>query len=364
MANEQVQLRRGTTAEHSAFVGAVAELTVDTTKKALILHDGVTVGGKQMAAVDDIAVLLPPPSGRLTLSSGTAIPVTDTAGASSVFYTPSVGNSIPIYDGARMVPTTFAELTLALTSNSGFTNYHQSGQLYDFFVINDGGTLRLGTGPKWTSPAAGASSRGTGAGTTELEMFNGYWVNKNTILIRFGSATGNTVSVPARRATFVGTGCMTANGQIDDSKWKRLLSNAYNRVERLMHYASAASYSYSTATLRQVEGSANSQLNFVLALPGPLVDAFAENSFSSSTATLRTFVTSIGLNQTTALTDTIARVQGAGSSTVFANSTATYKGTPPAGLNFLAWLEQGAGSDVQTVFNNAGQTGISGTVMA
>lgn len=44
--SKQVRLRRGTTAQHSTFTGAEAEVTVDTTKKVLVLHDGVTPGGK------------------------------------------------------------------------------------------------------------------------------------------------------------------------------------------------------------------------------------------------------------------------------------------------------------------------------
>lgn len=42
----QVKLRRGTTLEHETFTGAAAELTVDTTTQDLVLHDGVTPGGK------------------------------------------------------------------------------------------------------------------------------------------------------------------------------------------------------------------------------------------------------------------------------------------------------------------------------
>jgi hypothetical protein len=42
---KQVQLRRGTTAEHSVFTGAVGELTVDTTLDVAVVHDGVKVGG-------------------------------------------------------------------------------------------------------------------------------------------------------------------------------------------------------------------------------------------------------------------------------------------------------------------------------
>jgi len=40
------QLRRGTTAEHSTFTGVEAEVTVDTDKKRVVVHDGVTAGGK------------------------------------------------------------------------------------------------------------------------------------------------------------------------------------------------------------------------------------------------------------------------------------------------------------------------------
>lgn len=42
---DQIQRRRGTTAEHASFTGAVGELTVDTDKKMIVVHDGSTVGG-------------------------------------------------------------------------------------------------------------------------------------------------------------------------------------------------------------------------------------------------------------------------------------------------------------------------------
>lgn len=43
--SRQVKWRRGTTAEHSTFIGAVGEVTVDTTKDTLVVHDGITLGG-------------------------------------------------------------------------------------------------------------------------------------------------------------------------------------------------------------------------------------------------------------------------------------------------------------------------------
>lgn len=42
---QQVQFRRGTTAEHSTFTGAIGEVTVDTDKDVVVVHDGSTAGG-------------------------------------------------------------------------------------------------------------------------------------------------------------------------------------------------------------------------------------------------------------------------------------------------------------------------------
>jgi hypothetical protein len=42
---DQLSLRGGTTAEHATFTGANKEVTVDTTKKTLVVNDGATVGG-------------------------------------------------------------------------------------------------------------------------------------------------------------------------------------------------------------------------------------------------------------------------------------------------------------------------------
>lgn len=41
----QVQMRRGTSAEHATFIGVVGEVTYNTTTKTLHTHDGVTTGG-------------------------------------------------------------------------------------------------------------------------------------------------------------------------------------------------------------------------------------------------------------------------------------------------------------------------------
>lgn len=45
-----LKLRRGTTSQHSSFTGAEGEVTVDTNKDTLVIHDGSTAGGHPVAA--------------------------------------------------------------------------------------------------------------------------------------------------------------------------------------------------------------------------------------------------------------------------------------------------------------------------
>lgn len=45
----QVQLRKGNTIQTSTFTGAVAEVTVDTDKNVVVVHDGSTPGGTPLA---------------------------------------------------------------------------------------------------------------------------------------------------------------------------------------------------------------------------------------------------------------------------------------------------------------------------
>lgn len=46
---KQVQIRRGTTAQTAAFTGAVGEITVDTDKNTVVVHNGSTAGGFPLA---------------------------------------------------------------------------------------------------------------------------------------------------------------------------------------------------------------------------------------------------------------------------------------------------------------------------
>jgi hypothetical protein len=54
-----LKLRRGTTAQHSTFTGLLGEITVDTDKDTIVVHDGSTAGGYPLAKSTDTSGLDP-----------------------------------------------------------------------------------------------------------------------------------------------------------------------------------------------------------------------------------------------------------------------------------------------------------------
>jgi hypothetical protein len=75
--SKRLQLRGGTTTEHASFTGAVREVTVDTTKDTLVVHDGSTVGGTALSTAADVAAAI----GAIDLTAAIAT-VIDAAPAS------------------------------------------------------------------------------------------------------------------------------------------------------------------------------------------------------------------------------------------------------------------------------------------
>ena len=61
--SEQLQLRRGTSAQVAAFTGAQGETVVDTTNNRLVVNDGSTAGGWPAAKLAEVIT-----SGRTTVS--------------------------------------------------------------------------------------------------------------------------------------------------------------------------------------------------------------------------------------------------------------------------------------------------------
>lgn len=81
-----LQLRRGTTAEHSSFTGEEGEVTINTSKDTLVVHDGSTQGGFELALAD---------GSNLSSTSATTV-VSDT--------TPQLGGDLDV-NGNAIVST-------------------------------------------------------------------------------------------------------------------------------------------------------------------------------------------------------------------------------------------------------------------
>lgn len=87
-----IKRRRGTTSQHSTFTGLEGEITVDTTKETLVVHDGATAGGHPLAKENN-----PTFTGNATFSGGTANGVAYLNGSKVL----TTGSALT-FDGSRL----------------------------------------------------------------------------------------------------------------------------------------------------------------------------------------------------------------------------------------------------------------------
>jgi hypothetical protein len=236
--------------------------------------------------------------GRLTLVTATPVMTSDQLAKTIIYYSPYTNNICPIYDGTYSVPTVFSEISLTLDATNA-----TSGSVYDCFVYNDSGTIRLGYGPAWTS----TSARGTGAGTTQISKVSGIWVNTVAITLRYSSIA--TTSVALNQATYVGSFYATAAGQTGMSYSPTAatggnnnilaLYNAYNRVRTVARSSdSTSSWTYGTASFRSSNNSNSNRVSYLDGLaqsvsecrhictitPGAAQTAYASIGWDSTTS--------------------------------------------------------------------------------
>ena len=250
----------GNTAGTAASSGVLPSMVWDRTNSIMYV---CTTTGVAAAAVwtainaASATAVVTAPQGYLTMTSATPIIVTEVVAGTAVYYTPFVGNLVPIYNGSRMVPTAFAELTLTLAAQ------HLASQIYDVFVFSNSGVVTLATGPAWTTPTAGAGARGTGAGTTELTRVVGYYVNAVQITGRNGATT---YTISANQATYLGSIFMDGtNGQLtchrtwgQSRKWG--IWNAYNRQPIILRAGDSTASWVHASTIRASNNDAANSL--------------------------------------------------------------------------------------------------------
>jgi hypothetical protein len=331
----------------SAASGALKQTTVGAIGSA---GSVASVNGQTGAVTVQIQ-----PQGRLTLTSGVPITTTDVTGATTVYYTPDIGVQIPIYDGtANMVPTTFAEISQATTDTTKSPAAVAANSVYDVFVWNDSGTIRATRGPAWSSD----TSRGTGAGTSQVQQIQGIFTNQFAI----------TNGPAANRGTLVGSIRSNASAQIVDSKAFRWVSNGYQCVMRQMAIVeSTTSWNYTSATFRQANANTADQLDMLQTLGGNQLTANVSATYSNtSTSTFGTVGIDIDSINTTSVINNIANLQYVTVANALVASSAFFNGYTGLGRHIAIWKEESVATGTGTFYGTAGgtilQSGIYGQI--
>lgn len=274
--------------------------------------------------------------GRLTGTSGTAVTTSDVSAATSVYFTPFTGNQVDLYDGARWNRRSFTEITIAL---AGFT----ASRPYDIFLYDNSGVVTAET-LVWTS----ATSRATG-----LTTQNGRYVKS-------GDAT----------RLYVGTIYINSSGgQTDDTALKRNIWNNYNRRPRpLLVTESTATWTYTTATMRQANGSTANQVEVTVGLAEDLVDLTLLAHVRNSTAGVQV-VSAIGYDSTSAkITGSLNPYSEIFRVDTYQLASCRVAHQPAVGRHTYTWLEYSAATGTTTwagtIASTVQQSGMAGFVEA
>ena len=146
---KQVKRRRDTTTQHGSFVGAIGEITIDTSLNTAVIHDGSQTGGHPLCKADLTNAQLSNKIGiaELNVADGTNGQVLTTNGSGSlVFQSINIGaNSI---DGTH----------IALGSDAvGDTMYYDGTNWVRLPKGTAGQQLTMNSAanaPEWVSSAA------------------------------------------------------------------------------------------------------------------------------------------------------------------------------------------------------------------
>lgn len=153
------QRRRGTTSQHSTFTGLNAELTVDTDKKTVVVHDGSVAGGYPLSR-EKYGIHTTPFETVTTSATSAATTVNYDAVTQSVLYYTNAatanwalnirGNSSTTLNS---ILATGQSMTVVFLNTSGSTAYYPTS------IQIDGTTSGVTT--KWqggSAPTAGNAS--------------------------------------------------------------------------------------------------------------------------------------------------------------------------------------------------------------
>ena len=339
VARDCTYTNSGTTVTRGTFEASSTGSAVSFTSAAVVSEIlTATKGGYSETALKGFT-----PGGRLTLESGVPVSTTDQTAKTSVYYTPYVHNLISLWDGTNWVPTEFSETTLALGTLT-------ASKPYDVFGYLSSGALVLES-LAWTSDTARA---------TAVTLQDGRYCksgDKTRLLLGTFYTTSTTTTEDS------------AGGGSSSVGAKRYLSNAYNRVPRVVAvYDGTASWTNPGTTIRQVRATTGNKIEVVECLGMALITLSCKGLAAfSGVATFENWNNGIGVDTTTAYSTGNYGVYGhniAGDRVVA--STTSFQAIVPVGRHAYNWVENTGGVlTTVTVFGNDGntlRTGVVGSV--
>ena len=265
------------------------------------------------------------PTGRLTLTSATPYLSGAVLAATTLYFTPSGGNSAPVWNGSSWAPAVLGEISAPLSDVTYSPAAAVAGKLYDVFVWQPtGGSWALSRSPSWTNSTTRslALTRAGGLLTNASSITNGPAAG-------FGLYVGTiTCDAAGATVTFNPQPSATAGGPTNGA-WIGLW-NEFGRVPVVLAAQdNTATWTYGVATWRAANASTNNRVTFVT---GQAEDAVTA---SYSLPVYTQGVIGIGINSTT-----VASIAGY---TTIATSTsspsAQYVAQAAVGLTYLQAME-------------------------
>ncbi len=317
------------------------------------------------------------PQGYLNLvgqASGDVVQTGDVSAATTIFYSPFVGDTVPIWNGSTFIQTTFSEMTATLTAAGSAVSAIQ-----DACVFSNNGVPTLAIGPAWTTATIGVGSRGTGAGTAQISRLQGIWVNAVSITGYNGLSS---FTIGANRCTYVGSisidgtaGQVSAFRTFGQSR-KFGVWNAYNRQAIVLKAGdSASSWSVGgSGSVRAWNGNTTDSATTFAGLPEEIVTYQVAQAASletnQATSAITGFVrTGICYNVTSTtftgkigeLLQTIGNMPANMTITLQNDLSAEYIAAPSIGINTATGCEQFSNSLSQLLFGteSGGQLTVS-----
>lgn len=289
------------------------------------------------------------PTGRLTLTSGTPILVSPVSAATSVIFTPINGNQAPLWNGSAWGMATFAELSDLLSETTHSPAAAVANGLYDYFIWQPtAGSWVLSRGPAWTNSTTRSLA---------LTRVQGFLTNASAITngpaIGYGLYVGTIACDPGGGTVTYNPYPAAASGGPSGGAWVGLW-NEYQRIPiTALAQDSNASWTWSTASWREADASANNRVTFVL---GNVENASLAAIYVCFGTQSSSQITQIGIGYNSTSTPFQGTLGVTPGGVTVALQSASVSGYGTVGLQYFQALEYSAGG-TQTFYGSGIGTG-------